>query len=161
MISRRKHGRWLSGIAHCFRRALSASHDLAGELFFSLLLLRQFRLCLALSELLSCCATVRVWIAATFGFMSRFIFFTRSELPHFSSPPEVGFCIGDSDMKQANKAVQSTGAGRLCIRQAETSTPIASTLPTPFVTQQRVRAELLNQVSRVVVKLGTGVLTLS
>jgi len=30
-----------------------------------------------------------------------------------------------------------------------------------FVTQQRVRAELLNDVSRVVVKLGTGVLTLS
>jgi hypothetical protein len=34
-----------------------------------------------------------------------------------------------------------------------------STPAPPFVTQQRVRAELLNQVSRVVVKLGTGVLT--
>ena len=39
--------------------------------------------------------------------------------------------------------------------------PIASTPAPLFVTQQRVRAELLNDVSRVVVKLGTGVLTLS
>ena len=37
--------------------------------------------------------------------------------------------------------------------------PSISTLTASFATQQRVRAELLNHVSRVVVKLGTGVLT--
>jgi hypothetical protein len=39
--------------------------------------------------------------------------------------------------------------------------PCASTPPPVFGTKQRVRAELLNHVSRVVVKLGPGVLTVS
>jgi hypothetical protein len=100
MMSRRKHGRWLSGIAHCFRCALLALHELVGELFFFSLLLRQSRWCLVLSESLSCCAMVRVWTVATFGFAFRFIFSTRSEWLRLFFPPEVGFCIGDTHMKQ-------------------------------------------------------------